>query len=66
MAAPVQRPGELATGVISIAGPAIRLTAERMDALGPDLLAAADELALAGAASPIFARRPPAPAGPHK
>ncbi len=61
MAAPVRRPGEAATGVITIAGPAIRLTAQRMEELGAPLLAAAEELALATAASPILARRPGAP-----
>jgi DNA-binding IclR family transcriptional regulator len=62
MAAPVRRPGEVATGVITIAGPAIRLTAPRMGALAAPLLAAAEELGLATEASPIFARRPSAPA----
>jgi DNA-binding IclR family transcriptional regulator len=65
MAAPVQRRGELATGVITIAGPAIRLTQERMDMLGADLLAASAELAHASAASPIFIRHP-APPGAQK
>ncbi len=59
MAAPVQRRGEPAIGVITIAGPLVRLTEQRMQALGPDLLAAAAELAMASSASPMFARSAP-------
>jgi DNA-binding IclR family transcriptional regulator len=44
MAAPVMR-GATAIGVISIAGPRVRLTEERMLLLGPALLDAAAELA---------------------
>jgi IclR family acetate operon transcriptional repressor len=58
MAAPVRRAGEPTIGVITIAGPAIRLHAERMAELGPAVQAAAAELAMASTASPIFARRP--------
>lgn len=54
MAAPVQRRGHRAIGVISIAGPLIRLTETRMATLGPTLLAAANELAAASLASPLF------------
>lgn len=63
MAAPVQRKGEAAIGVITIAGPAVRLTDQRMLALGGPLMEVAAELALASVASPIFERhqRPPAP-----
>ena len=57
MAAPVQRRGESTIGVITIAGPSIRLTAARMLELGPALVAAAGELAMASAASPIFVRQ---------
>jgi IclR family transcriptional regulator, acetate operon repressor len=57
MAAPVQRRGEAAIGVITIAGPLVRLTRERMLELGPALLAAAGELAMASTASPIFVRK---------
>lgn len=56
MAAPIQRPGEAAIGVITIAGPLIRLTEERMQELGPALVAVAGELALASTSSPIFVR----------
>jgi hypothetical protein len=54
MAAPVQRTGEPATGVIVIAGPSARLTLKRMQGFGRALLAAADELALMGNASPLL------------
>ena len=52
--------GEPAVGVITIAGPLIRLTEARMLQLGPALKEVAAELALASAASPILARRTPA------
>jgi IclR family acetate operon transcriptional repressor len=46
-------------GVISIAGPSVRLTEQRMTELAPALLAAADELAATGQASSyLVARRP--------
>lgn len=54
MAAPVQRAGEPATGVIVIAGPTSRLTLKRMHDFGRALLAAADELAVTGNASPLL------------
>ena len=54
MAAPVQKAGEPATGVIVIAGPATRLTLERMKQFGRDLKAAAGELAVSGHASPLL------------
>jgi len=57
MAAPVMRRGE-AIGVISIAGPRIRLTAERMHALAPSLLAAAAELGPISNGSSLFGRPP--------
>lgn len=56
MAAPIQRRGYPAIGVISIAGPLIRLDEKRMVKLGPALLAAASELAAASHASPLFDR----------
>lgn len=56
MAAPVQRKGEAAIGVITVAGPLVRLTEQRMLELGPELLAVAAELASASSASPLFAR----------
>jgi IclR family acetate operon transcriptional repressor len=54
MAAPVQRAGEPATGVVIVAGPSLRLTLKRMAQLGPQLLAAAGELAATGHASPLL------------
>lgn len=56
MAAPVQRRGAPAIGVITIAGPIVRLTEQRMLELGPELIAAANELALASSGSPLFNR----------
>jgi IclR family acetate operon transcriptional repressor len=57
MAAPVQRRSESAIGVITVAGPLLRLTPERMQGLGAALQAAAGELALSSTSSPLFARR---------
>jgi DNA-binding IclR family transcriptional regulator len=56
MAAPVRHGDLPAVGVISIAGPAIRLDEKRMKVLGPTLTAAATELSAARYASPLFAR----------
>jgi IclR family transcriptional regulator, acetate operon repressor len=56
MAAPVRRRGYPPIGVISIAGPLVRLDEKRMEKLGPTLLAAASELAAASNASPLFNR----------
>ncbi len=57
MAAPVMRRGQ-AIGVISIAGPRIRLTPQRMLDLAPALLAAATELGQIGNTSSLFGRPP--------
>lgn len=57
MAAPVQRRSQETVGVITIAGPLLRLTPARMMELGEPLVAAAQQLALASASSPLFARR---------
>ena len=54
MAAPVQRAGEPATGVIVVAGPSARLSLRRMLGFGRALLACADELAISGPASPLL------------
>lgn len=54
MAAPVQRRGEPATGVVVVAGPTVRLSETRMREFGPDLVSVAAELALAGHASPLL------------
>jgi len=59
MAAPVHRRGQDATGVITIAGPMQRLTVARMQELGPTLLRAAGDLAMAANGSPLFRRQAP-------
>lgn len=64
MAAPVRRPGRPALGVISIAGPSVRLTLTKMQELGPLLLDIADELASASGASLMFGR-PQRAGSPH-
>ncbi|MBA2672535.1 IclR family transcriptional regulator [Ramlibacter sp.] len=56
MAAPVLRRGQDAVGVITIAGPLLRLTPARMQELGEPLVAAAQQLAMASATSPLFAK----------
>ncbi|CAB3810054.1 Transcriptional repressor IclR [Paraburkholderia fynbosensis] len=43
-------------GTISIAGPSIRMTAERMDALAPKVIECAKAMAIASRSSPLFAR----------
>jgi len=58
MAAPVRLSGQMPMGTLSIAGPSARLTRERMEALGPDLLACAAQLAAASSASPLLSRGP--------
>ena len=57
MAAPVFGADGSAIGVITIAGPVVRLTPQRMEALGPTLLATAREVARASGASALFKRR---------
>jgi DNA-binding IclR family transcriptional regulator len=57
MAAPVLRRRE-AIGVISIAGPRVRLSAARMHELAPALLAATAELGPISNASTLFGRPP--------
>ncbi|SDO06456.1 transcriptional regulator, IclR family [Rhodoferax sp. OV413] len=57
MAAPLRGNNNVVLGVITIAGPLVRLTEKRMEALGPNLLATADEVAHASAASALFKRR---------
>jgi len=56
MAAPVKLAGQPPMGIISIAGPTVRFTLERMLALGPDLLALTAQLAAASGASPFFSK----------
>ncbi|MDM0019523.1 IclR family transcriptional regulator [Variovorax saccharolyticus] len=57
MAAPVRSGNGAVIGVITIAGPLVRLTEERMLALGPTLLLAAEDVAHASGASALFKRR---------
>jgi len=56
MAAPVRLAGQPAMGVISIAGPTVRFTLERMQSLGDELMVVAAQLAAASGASPFFAK----------
>jgi DNA-binding IclR family transcriptional regulator len=63
ISAPIIPYGKGAVGVLSISGPSVRLTQEKMERLAPDLLAAAAEIASASGASPLFDRAY-APAGP--
>jgi IclR family transcriptional regulator, acetate operon repressor len=46
--------GQAALGVLSIAGPSVRLTKNRMQALAPELKNFANQLAAASCASPFF------------
>ncbi len=57
MAAPVRSGNGAAIGVVTIAGPLVRLTDERMQALGPALLDTAHEVARASGASAMFRKR---------
>lgn len=54
MAAPVLNTKGHAIGVITVAGPQVRLTNERMQELGPQLLKTAADLSQASAASSFF------------
>ncbi len=54
MSAPVRFAGQPAIGVLTIAGPTVRFTPERMQALAPELLGTASQLAAASGASPFF------------
>lgn len=54
ISAPVRFAGQPAIGVITIAGPTVRFTLERMQALAPELLSVAQQLAAASGASPFF------------
>ena len=57
MAAPVRTRAAGAIGVVTIAGPMVRLTEPRMEALGEALLATASEIAAASGASQMFRKR---------
>jgi IclR family transcriptional regulator, acetate operon repressor len=57
MAAPVRTGNGAVIGVVTIAGPLVRLTEERMMALGPLLLDAAQDVARASGGSAMFKKR---------
>lgn len=57
MAGAVRNPNGDVIGVVTIAGPVIRLTEERMLALGPALLQTAEQIGQASSASTLFKRR---------
>ena len=54
ISAPVRLAKQPAMGVLTIAGPTVRFTAERMQSLTPELLSVASQLAAASSASPFF------------
>ncbi len=56
VSAPVRLAAQPAMGVLTIAGPTVRLSEARMHALAPELLAVAAQLAVASSASPFFAQ----------
>jgi IclR family transcriptional regulator, acetate operon repressor len=57
MAVPVQRGGASPVGILSIAGPSVRLPPERFQTFLPALQQAAHDIAVASASSPLFASR---------
>ena len=54
ISAPVHFAGQPAFGVLTIAGPTVRFTPEKMDALASELLGTAQQLAASSGASPFF------------
>ncbi len=54
MSAPVRFAGQPAFGVLTIAGPTVRFTAEKMTELAPELINTAQQLAALSGASPFF------------
>ena len=63
VSAPVRLAGQSAMGVLTLAGPTVRLTQARMQALAPGLMDVASQLAAASGSSPFFSKTcaPPAP-----
>jgi IclR family transcriptional regulator, acetate operon repressor len=57
MGAPVCLNGQPPMGVITIAGPTVRFTEEKMHSLGPELMSVALQMAAASSASPFFNQR---------
>jgi DNA-binding IclR family transcriptional regulator len=68
MSAPVRLGQQRPLGIVTIGGPAVRLTPRRMEALAPELLAVAAQLAAQSGASPFFRARglPPVAAGQRR
>jgi DNA-binding IclR family transcriptional regulator len=56
LSAPVRLANQAAIGVLTIAGPTVRLSEARMQSLAPELLSVAGQLAAASSASPFFAK----------
>ena len=56
LSAPVRFPNQAAMGVLTIAGPSARFTPERMQALAPELVSTAEQLAAISGASPFFSQ----------
>ena len=54
LSAPVRFVGQPAFGVLTIAGPTVRFTAEKMTELAPELISTAQQLAASSGASPFF------------
>jgi DNA-binding IclR family transcriptional regulator len=54
MSAPVRFAGQAAFGVLTIAGPTVRFSADKMAALAPELISTAQQLAASSGASPFF------------
>jgi DNA-binding IclR family transcriptional regulator len=54
LSAPVRFSGQPAFGVLTIAGPTVRFSAEKMQALAPELMGIAQQLAASSGASPFF------------
>jgi IclR family transcriptional regulator, acetate operon repressor len=57
MAVPIARNGEMPVGILSIAGPTVRMSVERCASLINELKKAAHDIAVASASSPLFASR---------
>lgn len=64
ISAPVRLGQQAPIGVITIAGPTVRFTEERMQALGPDLLSFAQQMAAASGTSSFFQKARNQPAAP--
>lgn len=59
MGAPIRLTGQAPLGVITIAGPTVRFTEEKVHVLGSELLSMAAQMAAASSASPFFNKRLP-------